>query len=152
MSMPTLDDKIAETMDGEAREMMDNYGKELGLFGLIAESFRGKLKFLVMMVFLLVLVFAVLLVYCAVYFFTTETLEMKLNWMAGGLTALFIIGLLRLWYLMELNRLSVIREVKRLELQIALLRRKSERGIPVPDECRRAAKIPDFPDKSYPSD
>jgi hypothetical protein len=31
------------------------------------------------------------------------------------------LGLLRLWYFMELNRQSVIWEVKRLELQIALL-------------------------------
>ena len=122
--MHTIDDKIAEIMDGEARETMDIYGKELGLFGLIAESFRGKLRSLVMGIFLFILVFAVLLVYCAVYFFTAETIEMKLNWMAGGLTALIVIGLLRLWYLMELSRLSVIREVKRLELQIALLGRK----------------------------
>lgn len=122
--MHTIDDKIAEVMDGEAREMMDIYGKELGLFGLIAESFRGKLRFLVMLIFLFIMVFALLLLYCAVHFFTAETIDMKLNWMAGGLTALIVIGSLRLWYLMELNRLSVIREVKRLELQIGLLGRK----------------------------
>lgn len=122
--MDSIDDKIAETLDSGEREILETYGRELGLFGLMAESFRGKLKFLVMMILLFVLAFAVLLVFCAVHFFAAETVEMKLNWMAGGLTALFVIGLLRLWYLMELNRLSVIREVKRLELQVALLARK----------------------------
>jgi hypothetical protein len=121
MAMGSIDEKIAETLESEEREILDFYGKELGLFGLMAESLRGKLKFLVWTVFLFVLVFAVLLVYCAAHFFAAETIGMKLNWMAGGLTALFVIGLLRLWYLMELNRLSLIRELKRLELQIAFL-------------------------------
>jgi len=122
--MGSIDDKIAETLDIGEREILESYGKELGLFGLIAESFRGKLGSLVMMIFLIILIFAVLLVYCTVFFFTAETIEMKLNWMAGGLTALFVIGLLRLWYLMELNRLSLIRELKRLELQMALMGKK----------------------------
>jgi len=122
--MGSIDDKIAETLDIGEREILESYGKELGLFGLIAESFRGKLGSLVMMIFLIILIFAVLLVYCTVFFFTAETIEMKLSWMAGGLTALFVIGLLRLWYLMELNRLSLIRELKRLELQMALMGKK----------------------------
>ncbi|MEJ2247431.1 MAG: hypothetical protein P8Y80_15350, partial [Acidobacteriota bacterium] len=61
---------------------------------------------------------------CAVNFFSVADLESKLNWLAVGLTALIVIGLLRLWYFMELNRLSVIREAKRLELQIALLAKR----------------------------
>jgi phosphoglycerol transferase MdoB-like AlkP superfamily enzyme len=108
--MSAIDDKI-----------LDSYGKEPGLFGLISESFRGKLKALVIAVFLLVLIFAVILIYCAFNFFKVEDLALKLNWLAVGLTALIVIGLLRLWYFMELNRQSVIRDVKRLELQITLL-------------------------------
>jgi phosphoglycerol transferase MdoB-like AlkP superfamily enzyme len=119
--MSAIDDKILETLNSEDRKILDSYGKELGLFDLISESFRGKLKALVIAVFLLVLIFAVILIYCAFNFFEVEDLALKLNWLAVGLTALIVIGLLRLWYFMELNRQSVIREVKRLELQIALL-------------------------------
>ena len=122
--MSAIDDKIRESLSSEDKEVMESYGKELGFFGLIAESFRGKLKAMVITVFLLVLIFAVILVICAVNFFTVEDIALKLNWLAVGLTALIVIGLLRLWYLMELNRLSVIREIKRLELQIALLAKR----------------------------
>ncbi len=122
--MSAIDDKIRESLNSEDKEVMESYGKELGFFGLIAESFRGKLKAMVITVFLLVLIFAVILVICAVNFFTVEDIALKLNWLAVGLTALIVIGLLRLWYLMELNRLSVIREIKRLELQIALLAKR----------------------------
>ena len=122
--MDSIDDKILETLNSEDRNILNSIGKEPGFFGLIAESFRGKLKALVFTVFILILIFAVVLIYCAVNFFSVEDLESKLNWLAVGLTALIVIGLLRLWYFMELNRLSVIREVKRLELQIALLAKR----------------------------
>ncbi|MBN2317538.1 MAG: hypothetical protein JXR49_00585 [Acidobacteria bacterium] len=103
---------------------MNVYGKEPGLFGLIAESFRGKLKSLVIVVFLFILIFAVILVYCAINFFSVEDIGMKLNWLAVGLTALIVVALLRLRYFMELNRISVVREIKRLELQVSLLAKK----------------------------
>lgn len=122
--MSAIDDKILETLNSEDGEILDSCGRELGVFGLIAESFRGKLRAIVITVFLLVLIFAVILVVCAVNFFTVEDILLKLNWLAVGLTSLIVIGLLRLWYFMELNRLSVIREVKRLELQIALLAKR----------------------------
>ena len=122
--MSDIDDKILEVLDSEDKDVMDSYGQELGFFGLIAESFRGKLKTIVITVFLFILIFAVILVICALNFFTVTDITLKLNWLAVGLTSLIVIGLLRLWYFMELNRLSVIREVKRLELQIALLAKR----------------------------
>ena len=119
--MSDINDKIAESLGVEDQRIMDGYSKELGLFGLIAESFRGRLKAVVIAVFLLILMFAVVLVYSAINFFTVEDIATNLNWMTIGLTALIVIGLLRLWYFMELNRLSIIREVKRLELLVSLL-------------------------------
>ena len=122
--MSDIDEKILEALNQEDKEAMDSYGEELGFFGLVAESFRGKLKSIVIAVFILVLVFAVILVYSTFHFFSAEDIAAKLNWLAVGLTALIVIGLLRLWYFMELNRLSIVREVKRLELQISLIGKK----------------------------
>jgi hypothetical protein len=123
--MTSIDEKILETLNNDDRETLESYGRELGIFGLIAESFRGKTRILTLGFFLLVLVFAVVLVYCAIQFFTVDDVGMKLNWMAAALTALFVIGLLRIAYFMLLNRISVVREIKRLGLLIALLHKKS---------------------------
>jgi heme/copper-type cytochrome/quinol oxidase subunit 4 len=122
--MSTIDDRILETLDAEGKETMEQYAKELGLFGLIAESFRGKFKHVVVAAFVFILIFAVILVYSAIYFFSVEDLSSKMNWLAIGLTALIVIGLLRLWYFMELNRLSITRELKRLELLLSLFAKK----------------------------
>ncbi len=124
LGMSDIDDKILEALNAEDKEVMDSYGEELGLFGLVAESFRGKLKAVIIAVFLFMLIFAVILVYSAISFFSVEYIRTKIHWLAIGLTVLIVFGLLRLWYWMELNRLSIISEVKRLELQVSLLAKK----------------------------
>ena len=45
--MSAIDDKILETLNEEDKKILNSCGQELGLFGLIAESFRGKLKAMV---------------------------------------------------------------------------------------------------------
>lgn len=124
IGMSDIDDKILEALNAEDKEVMDSYGEEPGLFGLIAESFRGKLKVAVIAVFLFILIFAVILVYSAINFFSVDDIGTKLHWLAIGLAALIVFGLLRLWYWMVLSQLATIREIKRLELQVSLLARK----------------------------
>ena len=123
--MSDIDDKILEALNAEDKEVMDAYGEELGFFGLVAESFRGKFRAVVILACFLILVFAVILVYIAIHFFNAREMAAKMNWMAIGLAVLIVISLLRLWYWMELNRLAVTREIKRLELQVSLLAKKT---------------------------
>lgn len=122
--MTNLDDKILNAIANEHASSDEDYSKELGLFGLIGKSFKGTHKWIVFIVFLLVFIFLILTVYCGYNFYHATELSNKLNWMAGGF--LFFIGfaLLRLWYFMELNRLSLKREIKRVELQVSLLVKK----------------------------
>ena len=122
--MNNIDDKILEALSAEDQEVMANYGKELGLFGLMAESFKGKLGFMRIAVIIMILALAVLLFHSAFKFFSVEEIVSKLEWLAIGLSALIVVAYLRLWYWLELNHLSTIREVKRLELQVSLLAKK----------------------------
>ncbi len=122
--MNDIDDKILEALSSEDQEVMENYGKELGLFDLIAESFRGKLGFIRITVIIMIVVFIVVLIHSAINFFSIEELASKLDWLAIGLFSLTAVVVGRLWYWMELNHLSTIREVKRLELQVSLLAKK----------------------------
>jgi hypothetical protein len=126
--MSDIDDKILEALNAEDKEVMGSYGRELGLFGLVAESFKGKLRTAVIAVFLFILIFAVILVFSAIKFFAVQDIAVKLNWLAVSLAALIVVGLLRLWYWMELNRLSIVREIKRHELQVSLLAKTLSRS------------------------
>jgi hypothetical protein len=124
MIMNDIDDKILEALSTEDQEVMANYGKELGLCGLMAESFKGKLGVWMIIFIIMIVVFAVVLIYSAINFFSVEEMIPKLNWMAIALTALIVVALMRLMYWIQLIHLSTIREVKRLELQVSLLTKK----------------------------
>jgi len=122
--MNDIDDKILEALGAEDKEIMANYNKELGLFGLMAESFKGKLGAWMILVFIMILVFAFVSIYSVVNFFCVEEIIPKLNWMAIALIALIAVIFLRLTYWIQLIHISTIREMKRLELQVSLLAKK----------------------------
>jgi hypothetical protein len=117
--MSDMDRKILEALKSETDATSKTYERELGPFGLMAESFKGAFRWMVMAAIAFQVVLAAVVVYCAVGLFGTDDPAAKLDWLAIGLATFFAFGLLRLWFLMELNRLSIAREVKRLELQVA---------------------------------
>jgi hypothetical protein len=124
MKMSDIDDKILAALDSDERELMEPYSQPMGLFGMLNSPLRGDFGPLAVVAFVFMFVALGVLVYSAIRFFPEPELLPKLNWLAIGLTMLIILGLLRIWYFMEISRLSIIREVKRLELQVSLLSKK----------------------------
>ena len=124
--MATIDDKILDAIRSETEDNLEEYSEELGIFGLIGESFKGTFRWTVFAAIFLMFVFAGLTIYCGINLFGTSDAAEKINWLALGLVAFIVFAVLRLWFFMELNRLSIKREVKRLELQVALLVNKIE--------------------------
>ncbi|OGT69974.1 MAG: hypothetical protein A3H44_14695 [Gammaproteobacteria bacterium RIFCSPLOWO2_02_FULL_57_10] len=118
--MSDLNKKILDAMRNSKDELVAT-DDDTGLFKLIGLSFKGPLRFTVMFVMLLVVVFVGLALYCAWQMLGTSDVGAKVDWAAGLVVSFIIVGLLRLWYFLELNRLSIVREVKRVELQVALL-------------------------------
>ena len=126
--MNDIDDKILAAIRSETEESLGEYSEELGLFGLVGESFKGALRWVVFAAFALILIFIGMGVYSAINFYHATDIAVKLNWFAGSALAFLIVIVLRLWYFMELNRLSIRREIKRVELQVSLLGAKLGAG------------------------
>ena len=125
--MNDIDDKILDAIRTETEESLDDYKDELGLFGLVGESFKGALRWIVFIAFALILIFIGIGVYCAINFVHATDIATKLNWFGGAALAFLIVIVLRLWYFMELNRLSIRREIKRVELLVSLLGTRLEK-------------------------
>ncbi len=60
-------------------------------------------------------------VYCAWNVFTVTDVRETVIWTAGALWAAIAVAMLKMYFWMEMNKNVVLREVKRLELQIARL-------------------------------
>jgi hypothetical protein len=117
--MTDIDRKILEAINAATDGTMKDYGRELGFFGLMAESFKGRFGWLVIGAIFMQVVVAAALIYCAVRFYGAVDPATKLDWLAPGVAAFIAFGLLRIWYFMEINRLAITREIKRVELQLA---------------------------------
>jgi hypothetical protein len=119
--MSDMDKRILEAIKAETNATMKDYERDLGLFGLMAESFKGTFRWAVMGAMAMQVVLGAAFIYCAVRLFGTDDTAAKIEWLALGLAAFIAFGLLRIWFFMEINRLSIAREVKRLELHVAAL-------------------------------
>ena len=97
---------------------------EIGVISQLRRSFQGPFKVTAIVVILFQIVFAGLAIYSTYHMFSVSSIANKIEWATGVIAAVIIFGLLRLWLFMEMNRLSVIREIKRTELRIALLEEK----------------------------
>ena len=117
--MTNLDEKIREALRAEDQDIFET--GEPGMRELVAETFRGKLRLFTWMTMFMVLVFFVLQIVTAVLFFRAEVLEDKILWATAFLFCGMAVGMLKMWNWMQMDKISVLREIKRLELQVARL-------------------------------
>lgn len=60
-------------------------------------------------------------VYATTRFAEAETTRAMIGWAAGATVALFALGFIKIWFFMEIQREALLRELKRMELQLAAL-------------------------------
>lgn len=119
--MTDINRKILEAMKKERDSTMTTED-QASVLQLIGRSFKGgAFRVTGSVVIFFQVLFAGLAVYCAYQMVQQPDIGIKMHWLTATLAAFVVFGLLRLWFFMELNRLSVLREVKRVELQLALL-------------------------------
>jgi O-antigen/teichoic acid export membrane protein len=114
--MNALDDDIRKVLaNGESIYDLE---KEEGLFSQWAGIYRGKLRWLAIFVTIETVVFMVLLVLAAVEFFQADDTKWQIFYATGVLLLAGLLLLVKLWGWMQMNRYSIQREIKRLELRI----------------------------------
>ncbi len=119
MPSPTLrelDDKIRQAM--RADPALADPMTEEGVFEMLAQVFRGRRRWLNLYGFVLTFAFFILSVYCAVQFFGAVETQPQIAWATGFLFTSMAVAMLKLWFWMEMQKNTVLREIKRLELQM----------------------------------
>ncbi len=116
-----LDDAIRGALSAEDAEFLARFEREPNVLVQTAGLFRGGFGW-INGVFLAVFIpIAIFLVFAAWKFATLEDLRAMLHWGAMGGFAVVVLALIRLWFFMELQSQRIVREIKRLELQVARL-------------------------------
>ena len=118
--MSELDEQIREALRAEDADIFAD-GPEQSLHEMVIASFKGKQRWLVIMMFFWMCVCFGLAIATVVRFFQVETIRAMIAYATGFTFCLIAVGLMKMWYWMQLDKNAILREVKRLELQVARL-------------------------------
>ena len=115
-----IDRLIKETLTQEEAKFYDDL-EEQNVLGMIGGLFQGKNSWLMVIMNIMTLIFFALFVYCIIQFFGTNEIAELLKWGFGAI--LFILGLsmLKIFAWMQMDKNALLRELKRLELQVSSL-------------------------------
>lgn len=116
--MNELDSKIRQALSDEDQDIFE---REQGVIELVIETFKSQTRWLTMLSIVggvVVMIFAAIM---AVQFFEADTTRDQTMYATLFIAAFFSIGIMKVWFWMQMDRVSQLREIKRLELQIARL-------------------------------
>ena len=118
--MKEIDYKIRQALAAEEANLFDDYDEQ-NLLEQVADSFRKRSVWVILMSMLAGIVFMALGVFCLVQFLRVETMRDMLIWGLGFVFCFSAVSMMKIWYWMELQKNAVTREIKRVELQLASL-------------------------------
>jgi hypothetical protein len=119
--MSKLDQAIREALSAEDAAFLAKF-EEQSPVGEVLGTFSGKWG--AMNVFAALVTFAMFgaFVYCAWNAFNAVDVRETVLWSAGGVITMLAVAMLKMYFWMEMNKNVTLREVKRVELQVARLR------------------------------
>lgn len=115
-----IDLLIKEALSEEEAKFYDEL-EEQNLFGKLGTVYRGKMGWLAMIMNVMHLLIFALFVYCIVQFFGTDQTNSLIKWASAGFLCMIAMGMLKLYVWLQMDKNDILRELKRLELQVTAL-------------------------------
>ncbi len=122
--MDDLDKKISEALSVEDRNILNEF-EEQGLIGQFRTVFQGKMGWVSIASLIVGAAIQLIFFYAAWKFFTVPELDARVFWGAVGWFTAMMVAFMKVWFWMRMESNRVLREVKRLELQVARLNGRS---------------------------
>ena len=120
--MEDIDKLIMETLTEEEAKFYDEL-EEQNVFEMLVGLFQGKNKWIMYVMNFMTLVFFGLFIYCAIQFFDTANTNEIIKWSIGGIICLLAVSMLKVFAWMQMDKNALLREIKRLEIQVSSLSR-----------------------------
>lgn len=122
--MKDIDEKIREALQVEDAELLEHLPAEAPLHEMVIDLFRGKHRWLNIFLYVMSWAIFLLLIFVGRQLYLAETTRALIGWSTGFLVGVMWLVLMKIWFWLELQKNSITREVKRLELQVANLSRQ----------------------------
>jgi hypothetical protein len=119
--MSKLDNAIQDALTKEDAEFLAKLEQEPGSLQQIAGIFQGPLNWIYVTFLVSAIVVGILGIYSGWQFAVSTELRPLLYWGAVTAFCLVVLAVVRIVFFMQINTNRILREIKRLELQVALL-------------------------------
>ena len=118
--MTDIDNRIRGALDDDDRAFLASLDEGRGLFTQVGDVLTGPLGGWAKLMFVVTFFLAVATIYAIWQLFTVEGTRETILWATGVLIGFIATGFTKDWFFSRMNMLTVLREVKRVELQLAL--------------------------------
>ena len=118
--MSTIDERISGAMSDDDRAFLASLDEERGLFEQVGDTLTGPLAGWSRLIFVVAFALGITLIYSAWRFFTASGGDELLFWGLITLGILMMQGFIKEWFYNRMNMIAILRELKRLQLQIAM--------------------------------
>ena len=118
-----VDKIIKEALTEEEAKFYDSLDEQ-NVLQMLGGVFQGKNKWIMLLFNVMTFVFLGVMIYCIVQFFNTEVTKELIKWSVAGMICIIAVSMLKLYIWMQMDKNSIIRELKRLELQVSTLSAK----------------------------
>lgn len=119
--MTNIDDQITGALSADDRAFLDNLETERGLFAQIGDSLGGTLGTWAKLVFAIAVVLGLVMLFAGYMTLTAGDYDTAVGWGLVLIGTLVLQGFVKEWLFARMNMLAILREVKRLQVQVALL-------------------------------
>ncbi|WP_262695913.1 DUF6768 family protein [Kordiimonas aquimaris] len=99
-------------------------GDDGGMPDMVAAAFKGSMRRWVWVTSVVTVIATAVMVWCGFEFYSAENSDMRIFWGVWFIASAMAQVALKQWQWMEMNRASLMREIKRLELAVAVLAEK----------------------------
>ncbi|HYE44313.1 MAG TPA: DUF6768 family protein [Caulobacter sp.] len=120
--MTQIDDVIRRAISPDDLRLLDELGREEPILVQAMKAFEHQERWVGLVGWLGGFAMFGVGAWCVFQFATTEDLAAMIRWGAGAGLAAAGLAMIKLWFFMEMQKNSIIRELKRLELHLASLR------------------------------
>ena len=119
--MNDFDQAIRQSLSAEDAKLLDRLGGDEALHRQVLGTFEGQLRWFNAAGWIAGILLFGVACFFAWRFVQAQEIGDMLRWGAGAALAFAGVALIKVWFWLELEKNAVIREVKRLEVQVASL-------------------------------
>ncbi len=122
-NMEDIDKLIKETLNEEESKFYDELDEQ-NIFQMLWGVFKGKNSWIALLMNIVNIVIFGLLIYCIIQTTEVENTNDLILWVGACIFCFFTMSMIKIYIWMQIHKNSVIREIKRLEIQISSLSHK----------------------------